>query len=145
MTIVVQRTVRSDKPVERVADYLSRFETTADWDPHTQSCTAVDGGPVAEGKRYRNTQKIGPSSSTLEYRVVAYTPGRHVKLQGTNKTVDAVDEMTFEPVDGGTQVTYRAQFDLKGLARFSEPLAKLLLERIATDGQRGMEQALARL
>ena len=41
-----------------------------------------------------------------------------IRLRGENKTVIAVDTMTFRPMGSGTEVAYTADFTLKGLPRF---------------------------
>ena len=44
----------------------------------------------------------------LTYVVREFVPVRRVQLRGENKTVIAVDTMSFRRVDGGTEVTYTA-------------------------------------
>jgi hypothetical protein len=45
-----------------------------------------------------------------------FIPGERIRLRGENKTVTAIDTMTFRSIDAGTEVTYTAEFTFKGPA-----------------------------
>jgi len=143
--IRVERTVTVDRPVDEVAKYLSDFRTTAQWDPHTASCERTDTGPLGVGSRFVNKQKIGPLRSSYTYEVREFVPGKHIELQSRSGMADLTDSMYFTGNDAQTTVTYVAQFDFRGLARAAEPVLKQLLNKIADDGARGMNEALQRL
>ena len=44
-----------------------------------------------------------------------------------------------------TQVVYRAEFVLKGAARFADPLLPLPLKKLGDDAAKNLQQALAAL
>ena len=48
-----------------------------------------------------------------------------------------------ETGQGGTEVTYRAEFEFKGLARIVAPLAAPALRRLGDEAERGLRSALA--
>jgi len=144
--ITIERTVRAQRPVDEVSHYLSDFRTTAQWDPHTHKCTRTDSGPLGVGSQFANTQKFGPLRSTLHYRVEDYQPGRSIKLMSSSSLLTATDTMRFDPTpDGGTQVTYTAQFEFAKPAKAMEPVLRRVLEKVGDDGAAGMEKALQRL
>ncbi|MGN6609865.1 MAG: SRPBCC family protein [Jatrophihabitans sp.] len=146
MTITIERTVRTARPVGEVAKYLSDFRTTAQWDPHTKSCKRTDSGPLRVGSEFDNTQSLGPLTTTLHYRVVSLDEGRSISLRSEGGAVTATDSMRFdEQPDGGTLVTYRAEFEFAAPLRPLEPVLRRLLEKVGDDGKAGMERALEQL
>ncbi len=143
--ITIERVVTVDKSVERVFAYLSDFETTTEWDPGTVSTVKVegDGGP---GTTYRNTSSFAGRETELEYVVQQREANQVFQLRGENKTVSALDTMTFRSTgDGGTEVTYRAEFEFKGVTRLIEPLFKSSFKKLGDEAEEGMRTALQKL
>jgi hypothetical protein len=97
------REVSAPGPVEEVAEYLSDFRTTAEWDPHTQSCERPDPGPLRAGARFANTQRFGPLRTTLDYEVEDYRPGRSIRLHSSGRALDATDLMEYQRQVGGVR------------------------------------------
>ena len=148
----IERTVTVDQPVERVWAYLSDFTSTTDWDPGTVRTERVSGeGGV--GTRYHNVSKFLGRETELDYLVVEHEPDRRLALRGENATVVAHDTMTFVPAAArsgttageGTTVTYRAEFEFKGLARYVAPLLSPALRKLGDDAERGLREALGKL
>jgi uncharacterized protein YndB with AHSA1/START domain len=158
----IERTVTVDHPVERVFAYLSDFTNTTEWDPGTVRTERVEGdGGV--GTRYHNVSTFLGRQTELEYVVVDHVPGERVALRGESPAVVAHDTMTFVrtvPVPGsvpgagssagtgsreGTTVTYRADFEFKGMARLVAPLLKPALKKLGDEAEQGMREALGRL
>ena len=141
----IVRTVTVDRPVERVFDFLSDFTTTTEWDPGTIRTTR-EVGEGGVGTRYRNVSQFMGRQTELTYVVEEVSPQRRLRLRGENKSVVAHDTMTFTPTDtGGTTVTYRAQFDLKGLAKLSAPFLAPAFKRLGDEAEDGLRAALERL
>lgn len=142
--IVIEREVVVAAPVELVFDYLADFETTEEWDPGTVRTVRLEGdGGV--GTAYRNVSAFAGRETELRYVVEASDRPTRVVLRGENKTVVARDTMTFRSESGGTRVTYRAEFRLKGLARFAEPLLRTPFRRLGDEAERGLRDALGAL
>lgn len=142
--IVIEREVAVDASAEQVFDYLADFETTEEWDPGTVRTVRVDGGGGV-GTAYRNTSRFGGRETELTYVVEELARPDRVVLRGENKTVVARDTMTFRGDGGGTRVSYRAEFRLKGLARFAEPLLRRPFRKLGDEAEQGLRDALGRL
>jgi carbon monoxide dehydrogenase subunit G len=127
----VQQTVVVDKPLEAVFGYLSDFTTTTEWDPGTV-VTVNQQGDGGVGTTYLNTSKFLGRETRLTYVVHDFVPGRRVQLYGENKTVIAVDTMTFRTVGSATEVTYTADFTFKGPSRLLAPLLRNAFDRLGT-------------
>jgi uncharacterized protein YndB with AHSA1/START domain len=142
--IVIEREVAVDAAAALVFDYLADFETTEEWDPGTVRTVRVEGdGGV--GTAYRNTSRFGGRETELTYVVEELARPDRVVLRGENKTVVARDTMTFRGDGGGTRVSYRAEFRLKGLARFAEPLLRRPFRKLGDEAEQGLRDALGRL
>lgn len=145
----LQRTVTVEKPLDTVFDYLSDFTTTTQWDPGTVE-TVRASGDGGFGTEYHNTSTFAGRQTQLTYVVVDLVPNERIALRGENKTVIALDTMTFQKTDNAagatcTEVTYTADFTFKGLARFIAPLMKPAFTRLGDEAETGMAAALARL
>jgi NAD(P)-dependent dehydrogenase (short-subunit alcohol dehydrogenase family)/carbon monoxide dehydrogenase subunit G len=140
----LQKTVIVDKPLDAVFDYLTDFTTTTEWDPGTVA-TVNHHGDRGAGTTYLNTSTFLGRKTQLTYIVREFIPGNRVQLRGENKTVIAVDTMTFRSTDAGTEVTYTAEFTFKGPSRLLAPLLRPAFERLGKQAQAGMRQALNQL
>lgn len=146
----IERSVTVAHPVDRVFAYLSDFTTTTEWDPGTVSTERVAGeGDV--GTRYHNVSTFLGRQTELDYLVVEKVPNERFALRAENATVVANDTMTFvrttSPSGGGegTTVTYRADFEFKGLAKLVAPLLAPAFKKLGDDAERGLRDALGRL
>ena len=138
------RTAVVEKPLDAVFDYLSDFTTTTDWDPATVT-TVRRHGSGGVGTTYLNTSTFRGRTTQLTYVVDELAHLQLIRLRGENKTVTAVDTMTFRSVGDGTEVTYTAEFTFKGLSRIAAPLLKPAFERLGDQAEAGMLKALNRL
>jgi NAD(P)-dependent dehydrogenase (short-subunit alcohol dehydrogenase family) len=140
----VQKTVIVDKPLDAVFGYLSDFTTTTEWDPGTVT-TVLRHGNGGVGTTYLNTSTFLGRTTQLTYVVDELVNHQLIQLRGENKTVIAVDTLTFRPVASGTEVTYTAEFTFKGPSRIAAPLLKPAFERLGNQAEAGMRKALNRL
>jgi Polyketide cyclase / dehydrase and lipid transport len=143
-TMKLQKTVIVGKPRDAVFGYLSDFTTTTEWDPGTV-VTVNQHGDGGAGTTYLNTSTFLGRETQLTYVVCDFVPGERIRLRGENKTVIAVDTLTFRPVASGTEVTYTAEFTFKGPSRIVAPLLKPAFERLGNEAEAGLRKALDRL
>jgi carbon monoxide dehydrogenase subunit G len=142
--ITIERVVTVDRPVETVFAYLSDFETTVEWEPGTLSTVKVSGdGGV--GTKYANTSSLAGRETKLEYVVQQFEPAQLFQVRGENRSVNALGTLTLRPSGDGTEVTYRAEVEFKGVTRLLEPLLKPQLKKLADETEQGMHKALQNL
>ncbi len=140
----IRRTVVATAPVASVFAYLADFANAEEWDAGTVSCRRLSGtGGI--GTTYENVSSFRGRETTLVYEVVEYDDNERLVLRGVNKTVTAVDTMTFEAVPEGTRVTYSADFTFKGVAALLTPFLKRPLATLGDEAERSLAAALARL
>jgi len=140
----LQKIVIAGKPLDAVFGYLSDFTTTTEWDPGTV-VTVTQHGDGGAGTTYLNTSTFLGRKTQLTYVVEELVDQKLIQLRGENKTVIAVDTMTFRSVDAGTEVTYTAEFTFKGPSRLLAPLLRPAFERLGKQAQAGMRTALNQL
>ena len=140
----VERTITVQQPIDKVWAYLSDFTTTEEWDPPTVSTerTSGDGGV---GTTYHNVSKILGTEQEVDYRVTQYEEGRLLQLEGDAGSVKLLDTITVEPTaDGGTSLTYHAEFNPVGAAKLATPVLpaalKVLGDKVAQSLQEHLEK-----
>lgn len=138
----IKRTLTVDRSPAEVFTYLQDFTNTEEWDPGTVRTTRLEGdGGV--GTRYLNVSKFLGRETTLTYRVEEVASPRRFALRGENKTLVAHDTMTLDPTSaGGTELTYRAEFEFKGAARLVAPLLAPAFKRLGDAAEQGLREAL---
>ena len=127
-----------------VVDYLADFTHAEEWDPGTESCTRLDSGPIQVGSRFHNESKIAGVSTELVYELVTLDADK-VVLRGENDSATSTDTITVTPQDGGSEITYEAVIEAKGVGKLAEPLMKLVFERIGSETEEKMTEVLNRL
>jgi carbon monoxide dehydrogenase subunit G len=142
MTTTVERTIRTSTSAEEVFPYLADFRNATEWDAGTVSCERVsgDGGP---GTKYKNVSKFAGNTVELEYTTEEVSAPRFV-IVGRNKTTTSHDTITVRPDGTGAEVTYRADFEFTGLARFLGPVMTPLLGRLGDRTAAQLKEALDR-
>lgn len=140
----VERTLTTGTDIHTVWDYLTDFRTTEEWDPPTVSTerTSGDGGV---GTTYRNVSSFLGNQSEVDYVVSSVEPLERFEIRGdAGASLDLHDTITFERLpEGGTRVTYRAEFRTHGAAKLAEPLLppglKILGDRVAASMQERLD------
>ena len=139
----IVRSLTVNRSAEEVFAYLSDFTTTEEWDPGTVRTTR-ESGDGGIGTRYHNVSKFLGRETELTYVVEEAEAPRLLRLRGENKTVVAHDTMTLRPTaSGGTELTYRAEFEFKGVARFVAPLAAPAFKKLGDEAEQGLLEALS--
>ena len=139
----VSRTFTVSPPPGVVLDYLKDFSHAEEWDPGTERCTRIGSGPVAVGSRWHNVSKIAGMSTELTYELTELSD-THLVLVGENDTATSTDTITVVPAEegGGSEITYEAVIEMKGAAKVTEPLVKVVFEKIGSDTEDDMKRVL---
>lgn len=142
MTTTVERTIRTATAPEVVFPYLVDFRNATEWDAGTVSCERVsgDGGP---GTVYKNVSTFAGNTVELEYTTEKVAEPEFVVV-GRNKSTTSHDTITVRPDGTGSEVTYRADFEFSGPARFLGPIMTPLLERLGDRTAAQLKEALDR-
>jgi carbon monoxide dehydrogenase subunit G len=127
----VQVTIVINRPLEEVFGFLSDLENNLKWRPGMIEANKKSTGPIGVGTTYRMINNFFGRRIEGEAVVTEYEP--HRKYATTNKSgLQIKTQRTFEPVDGGTMVTFSVWTELGGIFKLVEPL-------MATIGKRRLE------
>ena len=139
----VQRTFTVTPPPTEVIDYLKDFTNATEWDPGTRSCTQNGSGPVEVGTTWHNVSKVAGLTTELEYELTELT-GQGLVFVGRNKGATSTDTISVLPSGGGSEITYRADLDMHGIAALAAPAMKLVFERLADETEEQLSAVLNR-
>jgi carbon monoxide dehydrogenase subunit G len=141
---IVSRTFAVAATPDTVLEYLRDFGNTEQWDPATQRSTRVDAGPIGVGSSWHNVSKIRGVTTELTYTLAAVESDKLVFL-GRNEGATTTDHITVRPVDGGSEVTYRVDLEMHGLAKLMTPVMKIEFERLGNETAARLTDVLNRL
>ena len=126
----MSRTFTTTAPPEAVFDYLADFTNAEEWDPGTVSCVRVSGdGGV--GTTYRNVSKFLGRESEITYTTEEVQRPTRIHLIGRNEQFEGHDVLGIRAHGAGSEVTYTAEFEFKGGARFAAPVVAAYLPFLA--------------
>jgi carbon monoxide dehydrogenase subunit G len=144
MMIVVERTFTVTAGPAAVLDYLKDFTNTQEWDPATRRAGRKDTGPLAPGATWHSASRILGITAELTWTLITAEPHRLV-FSGRNEGATCTDTITVRPVAGGTEVTYRIDLEMHGLAKLVTPVIKFEFEKLGNQGAAGLTEVLNRL
>ena len=139
----VERVFTVNKSMAQVHDYLRDFARAEEWDPGTVSCRQQSPGPVAVGTTWANVSEFRGKETELTYTLTQDSPD-HLQFVGENKTVTSTDDISFAEVDGGTRITYHAEFEFHGLAKLAVPFVKGELDELGDKTEQQLSEVLNR-
>ena len=137
----VSRTFSVRPPPDQVVGFLKDFSAAEQWDPGTQRCTRIDDGPIGEGASWHNVSNIFGVTAELTYTLDKLTDDTLVFV-GKNKSSTSVDTITVDASGTGSELTYRADLTMHGLAKLLSPLMKVVFEKLANDTEKQMTAVL---
>lgn len=123
--ISLEEVIEVERPVEACFRYVADFRTTVEWDATALCATKSTGEPVGLGSEFSLVCRAGPTTISIQYTIVEYTPWQSIVLEGKSRWFTVRDVISFEAREGnGTKISYRADFTyhygLRTLARTTE-------------------------
>ena len=100
-------------------------------------------GPVEVGTTWHNVSKVAGLTTELEYELTELT-GQGLVFVGRNKGATSTDTISVLPSGGGSEITYRADLDMHGIAALAAPAMKLVFERLADETEEQLSAVLNR-
>ena len=142
MTPQITRTFTTTAPPERTFDYLADFRNAVEWDPGTKTC-ALTVGDGEKGSVYLNVSSFMGREAEIRYTVEELERPTRIHLVGRNDQFEGHDVLGVRTiVDGGSEVTYHAEFSFSGTARYAAPLVAAYLPVLARKTVRQLQTRL---
>ena len=142
--IVVERTFTVETTPAAALDYLKDFGNTQEWDRAAQHTVRDGSGPLLPGATWRQARRILGITAELTWTLIEATAG-HLVFHGRNEGATCTGTVLVRPVPGGTEVTYRVELEMHGVAQLATPVLKIEFEKLGTESAAGLRQALNRL
>jgi hypothetical protein len=140
--IHLERVITVPTDIQAAFDYVADFTTTAEWDPGIERARQVTGDGPGLGSRYEVVSNFGERELDLTYVNEGFDRPNRLVFRGGDKRFESVDVITFEASDVGTQVTYTADFRMKGVLALIEPFLRSRFNDVVDDGAAGLEARL---
>ncbi|MCY7302101.1 MAG: SRPBCC family protein [Thermoleophilia bacterium] len=141
--MVVTEVIEVPRSVKESFAYVADFTTVAEWDPgiHESRKISGDGGI---GTVYEVQAEFRGKTMPFTYTVTGFEDNRRIVLDGVGEKATSLDTIEFESAaDGGTRITYSADFKLKGVLRVAEPFLGGTFRSLAGKALAGLENRLS--
>ena len=131
--INVQVSVVINRPLEEVFVFLSNLENNLKWRSGMIKAEKISEGPIGVGTTYRMINNFFGRQIEGEAVVTEYELNR--KYATMNKSgLPIKTQRMFEPVEGGTRVTFSVETEVGGFFKLVEPLmARIGKRRLEAD------------
>ena len=138
---LIREELEVEEPVESTFAFVADFANSSLWDPGVAESRNATGEPAGVGTRYELTVVFGQRRLPMTYEITLFDPPHRVVLRGSGETVNAVDDIRFEPTSRGTRIRYTADLRLKGVARLAQPLMRGRFREVGRRAMAGMSRA----
>jgi carbon monoxide dehydrogenase subunit G len=117
LTSSVHSSITINRPIEDVFAVLTNVENTEKWFPSDVKEWWTSPPPHGVGSTRRARVKMGLMTTENDAVATVYEPPHRAGMKGTSKNAPFEAMLTFEPVEGGTQVELNIDLDLRGPAK----------------------------
>lgn len=131
-------TVQTSLNPEEAFDYMSDMRNFIDWDPGVSSAVMVGDGQVEKGSSF----DLRASGADLTYVLVEFDRPKRVVAEANTPRVRSYDIIEVKAIDGGSEVTYDATLEVKGIFKIFSPIMALLFDRVVAQAEEGLRKAL---
>ncbi len=135
-------TILTSKPAAEVYDYMADFRSVERWDETVTEAKLIGNQQPGKGARFSVTFKLAGRENTFEYETLAAERPSRILLRAESGTVISLDEVTIREVAEGTELTYDAKLEPKGLAKVADPVLGLLFRRLGDNAAKGLAREL---
>jgi hypothetical protein len=125
--------------------FISDLRNAPTWDAQTVAAYKLSEGPIGAGSSFLLVGNVLGFKLHLPYGIQLYKAPGELVFTGETAILRYCDRITLAPHGSGTNLTYDAWLELKGILRFANPLLSLLLRRIGYAATRGLPQAVESL
>jgi len=128
----LSKAIDTDQPVERVYDYLVRWDNVQEWDPTVSRARMITPGNPAEGSCFEIILRMGGKRVPMTYTIQALDSNRSIVLEGRGPHFSAVDDIRVDKRGGGARLTYTVEvtFD-QARSPLANRIGRILFDRYA--------------
>lgn len=131
--VTIERSIRIERPVEDVFNYMTRFENDREWRDEVVDIRRTTPTNRGVGERYEQLLELSGRQVPTDFEVTAYENNRHIGFRGTSGDVHAEGSYHFSAEGSATRVDIRAEVEVSGAAQLTEPYIE---KELAQQGER---------
>ena len=122
---------------------MADFRSAGEWDPSVRSAKLLsDGDPVRLGARFA----INANGIPLKYETTEFVQDEKVVLYAKQFAMVSLDTITVVPrEDGGSDMTYHATINLRGVFRVFTPVLEKGFQKLGDAAKEGLIKHLGEL
>jgi uncharacterized protein YndB with AHSA1/START domain len=134
----MEESVEINRPVEEVFAYATDIKNWPKWHETLLKAEQTSAGELGVGTTFKGKGSMEGRTSEFTGKMTEYDPyKRSRKVMDFGNFINE-DELTFDPIDGGTRFTLAYDVKVRGFA-------KLLSSRINSAIRKELEQAVSKL
>lgn len=118
-----------NRPVDEVFAFLSDLENNLKWRASQVEAWKESEGPIGVGTTYRMVNNVLGRRIEGQGVVTGYEPSRKFTTVSRSGYMPLEAQRIFEPVEGGTRVTFVLRAEPAGFFKAAEPLLATLARR----------------
>jgi len=127
--ITIETSIVINRPVEDVWKFISTWENFPQWDRGLVEVTQTSEEPTGVGSTLQSVRLFLGLRGVGALWVSEYEPNKILAVKGSEGPIAGHISFTFEPVEGGTQLTETREVELGGLTRLMAPIIRPTQER----------------
>jgi uncharacterized protein YndB with AHSA1/START domain len=121
--------IEINRPLEEVFAFVSNPENMPRWSSTGSEVKITSAGPIGVGTTYRSVVTILGRRLEAEVEFIEYEPNRSFAQKSKSRPFPVENRVTFERVDGGTQVNFTSVTEPGGFFKLAEPLLVRMVKR----------------
>ena len=118
-----------NRPIEEVFAYTTNFENQPDWQSRLLEAEKTSEGPIGVGTTWRLVAKFLGQRVETTTVITEYELNRTYAGKSTSGPVPVEARQSYEPIPGGTRITFTAEAQPGSFFKLAEPLVMSLLKR----------------
>ncbi len=142
--ITLRDEITISRTPEDVFAYFADFRNYSAWQNSTEEMVQTSEGPLGVGSTFRVTAKFLPMMKPrFSGRVIEYDPPNKMAMETSGGApFSATGSYSFEPIEGGTRMTFNGTLTMKGLLKLTEPLMRTSLRKQGEAENRKLKEIL---
>jgi carbon monoxide dehydrogenase subunit G len=132
--IRAETSVLINRPVEDIEAFLNDLQNQSQWvSGHIEARSRTEG-PLRLGYKYTDVRQMLGQRLEATVELTEYVPKQRRSFKTTDSPISAEATFIFEPVEGGTRVSYTFEGEARGVFKLADPiLARMIQRQVETD------------
>ena len=120
--VKVERNITVTATIKEAFDFVADFRNLPKWNPNDESVELLTEGPLRLGSEFRIATSINDRKMILNYIIAEWGPPLRATYVTESKLFNATDYINFSANQFGTELTYSADFEFKGILKLIGPI-----------------------